>query len=57
MHYFFENNKTLHSFLRNLTECTRIGGFFIGTCYDGKRVFDLLRDKLKGQSIRLDKNG
>lgn len=57
MHYFFENNNSLHSFLRNLTECTRIGGFFIGTCYDGKRVFDLLRDKLKGQSIRLDKNG
>jgi hypothetical protein len=57
MHYFFENNKTLHSFLRNLTECTRVNGFFIGTCYDGKRVFDLLRNKLKGQSIRLDKNG
>jgi len=57
MHYFFENNKSLHSFLRNLTECTRVGGFFIGTCYDGKRVFELLRDKLKGQSIRLDKNG
>jgi hypothetical protein len=57
MHYFFENPQTLHSFLRNLTECTRINGFFIGTCYDGKNVFDLLRNKLKGQSIRLDKNG
>ena len=57
MHYFFESPQTLHSFLRNLTECTRINGFFIGTCYDGKNVFDLLRGYLKGQSIRLDKNG
>jgi hypothetical protein len=57
MHYFFESAQTLHSFLRNLTECTRINGFFMGTCYDGKNVFDLLRNKLKGQSIRLDKNG
>jgi hypothetical protein len=57
MHYFFENHKTLHSFLRNLTECTRVEGFFIGTCYDGKRVFDLLRNSQNGQSIRLDKNG
>ena len=57
MHYFFESNQTLHSFLRNLTECTRVNGFFIGTCYDGKKVFDLLRNKLKGQSIRFDKNG
>jgi hypothetical protein len=57
MHYFFESAQTLHSFLRNLTECTRKDGFFIGTCYDGKNVFDLLRGHLKGQSIRLDKNG
>ena len=57
MHYFFENNHKLHSFLRNLAECTRLNGFFIGTCYDGKRVFDLLRNKLKGQFIRLEKNG
>ena len=57
MHYFFENNDTLHSFLRNLSECTRVDGFFIGTCYDGERVFDLLRKKSKDQSIRLEKNG
>jgi hypothetical protein len=57
MHYFFESAHTLHSFLRNLTECTRVNGFFVGTCYDGKNVFNLLRGYLKGQSIRLDKNG
>lgn len=58
MHYFFENNQKLHSFLRNLSECTsETNGYFIGTCYDGKRVFDLLQKIQKGKSIRLDKNG
>lgn len=46
MHYFFETPKKLHSFLRNLAECTKMGGYFIGTCYDGKTVFELLKDSL-----------
>ena len=49
LHYFFENAKTLHSFLRNVADCTALGGYFIGTCYDGKKVFRLLRDKLIGE--------
>ena len=50
LHYFFENERSLHAFLRNVAECTRINGYFIGTCYDGKTVFDLLRKKNKGES-------
>jgi hypothetical protein len=57
MHYFFENKATLHSFLRNLCECTRLGGYFVGTCYNGQRIFDALKKKKMGESIRLDKNG
>ena len=57
MHYFFEKKSTLHSFLRNLSECTRLGGYFIGTCYNGQRVFDALKNKKMGESIRFDKNG
>ena len=57
MHYFFEKKATLHSFLRNLSECTRLGGFFVGTCYNGQRIFDALKKKKMGESIRLDKNG
>lgn len=45
VHYFFKNETTLHGFLRNVAECTRLGGYFIGTCYDGKTVFDKLQDK------------
>ena len=43
MHYFFENPDTLQGFLRNVAECTRLNGYFIGTAYDGKLVFNLLK--------------
>ena len=33
IHYFFENSEVLHNFLQNVSECTKIGGHFIGTCY------------------------
>jgi len=53
MHYFFENKTSFHKFLRNLAECTKVGGYYIGTCYDGKTVFDLLRPKQLGESITI----
>ena len=56
-HYFFESKKTLHEFLRNVAECTRINGYFIGTCYDGKTVFNLLKDKQKDESIIIMSEG
>jgi len=56
MHYFFENKTTFHQFLRNVTECTKLNGYFIGTCYDGMTVFNLLRDKSNGESMTIMKN-
>ena len=44
LHYFFENNQVLNGFLRNVSECCRVGGYFIGCCYDGEKIFDLLKD-------------
>lgn len=43
MHYFFQNKKTLNEFIRNVSENTTEGGYFIGTCYDGKAVFSELQ--------------
>ena len=63
LHYFFENKKTLHTFLQNLAECTQLHGFFIGTCFDGKKVFQKLHKRDNGtvinkdESFRIDKNG
>lgn len=55
MHYFFENEQSLHSFLRNVSECTKVNGKFIGTCYDGKTVFNLLRNKKKEEGFAIFK--
>lgn len=51
LHYFFENKHTCNAFLRNVSECCKVGGYFIGTCYDGKKIFRLLEEKKQGESI------
>lgn len=53
MHYFFENVRTMHTFLRNVAECTKVNGYFIGTCYDGQTVFDLLKNKEKDEGMTI----
>lgn len=56
LHYMFENTDTMHRFIGNLTECTELGGYFIGTCYDGAAIYNLLRNKERGESMVLYKN-
>jgi len=51
LHYFFENIDSLHGYLRNVSENCKVGGYLIGTCYDGKRVFNALSKKKTGESI------
>jgi len=53
IHYFFKNQNTLHGFLRNVAECTQLGGYFIGTTYDGQLVFDQLKKYKKDEGIVL----
>jgi hypothetical protein len=50
LHYFFENKETLNGFMKNLSETVKIGGYFIGACFDGNRVFNLLKSVDKGRS-------
>jgi mRNA (guanine-N7-)-methyltransferase len=47
LHYFFKNVSTCNNFIKNVSQCTKVGGYFIGTCYDGKKLFNLLKDKEK----------
>jgi hypothetical protein len=56
MHYFFENETKLHEFLRNISECTKVLGYFVGTCYDGKTVFNRLKTKINGESVSIMKD-
>jgi len=55
LHYFFESKQTLNAFLRNVSECCKVGGYFIGTCYDGKKIFRLLQNKKEGEIISKQK--
>ena len=44
MHYYFKNESTLRGFIQNLVENIKKGGYFIGTCYDGKKIFDYFKN-------------
>ena len=59
VHYMFENEDTLNGFLRNVCECTKVGGVFIGTTFNGKKVFDLFKRNgvKKNESFILFKGG
>ena len=53
VHYFFENILKLHTFLQNVSECTKLGGYFIGTCFDGVRIFQALSRLENGGEISI----
>ena len=57
MHYFFKNKTTFHQLLRNITECTKINGYYIGTCYDGQTVFNLLKNLKNEEGMTIMKEG
>ena len=44
LHYFFKDRATLDGFLRNLAETVKVGGFFVGCCFDGDKIVSLLQD-------------
>jgi hypothetical protein len=56
IHYMFETNTTFYNFIRNVAECTKINGYFIGTAYDGKAVFKMLKQKEPGESVEIYKD-
>lgn len=57
IHYFFKNINTLQNFIHNVCENCKVNGYFIGTCYDGKKIFKLLENYDVGQGKQLVNNG
>ena len=57
LHYMLSSPDAFHSFIRNVSETTKIGGYFIGTCYDGESVFRMLRNTPAGESVAITDNG
>ena len=55
LHYFFKNAQTLESFVKNVSECTKVGGHFVGCCFDGKKLFDALKNKARNEGVTLRK--
>ena len=43
IHYFFENEESLYGILQNISDSLKVGGLFVGCCFDGQRIFDALR--------------
>lgn len=53
LHYMFENEEILNNFMKNISECTALNGYFIGTCYNGSKVFNMLKAKDQNETISL----
>jgi hypothetical protein len=52
-HYFFETAEKFSGFLQNISENLKVGGYFIGCCFDGEKTFDFLR----GREARVGEEG
>ena len=40
-----------------VSKYTKVGGYFIGTCYDGKKIFEYLKKTKKNEKRFLEKDG
>jgi len=56
LHYFLKDKETFDGFLDNLRDCVKVGGYFMGCCTDGQRVFDRLKD-LDQDDVAVGKEG
>jgi hypothetical protein len=55
-HYFFKDEITLRTVIQNINDNLKIGGFFIGTTFDGQRIIDELKkdDFISGKTPKSD---
>ena len=56
LHYMFKNKETVHTFMKNCVDTIKVGGYFIGTCYDGSKIFEALKKVKTGDKIELYKS-
>ncbi len=45
MHYMYESEEMFNTFLKNVDDNLKVGGVFIGCCFDGERLFNALKGK------------
>ena len=44
-HYFFQTEITLRTIVQNITDNLKIGGYVIGTCFDGEIIYNKLKQE------------
>ena len=54
IHYYFSDELTLRTYIQNISENIKKGGYFIGTCYDGMKVFQRLEKTEAGHLEMMD---
>ena len=52
IHYFFENEVTLDNFIYNVDTYLKKGGYLIGTCLDGYKIKEKLKNIKNGQEVQ-----
>lgn len=45
IHYSFKDEKSVRSYFQNVTDNLRVGGYFVGSTFDGNRVYEALKRK------------
>lgn len=53
IHYMFKDQQTVQNIMRNISECTKVGGYFVSTQYDGRTVYNKLRGLKNGESMTI----
>jgi SAM-dependent methyltransferase len=51
VHYFFQNDKTLENFCKNVSSHLRKDGIFVGTCFDGASIAKLLQELKQDETV------
>jgi hypothetical protein len=52
----FESESILLEFINNLKHSTLLEGYFIGTCYDGQKIFNMLNSTTMNDALSIFKN-
>jgi mRNA (guanine-N7-)-methyltransferase len=56
MHYFFESEDILRTVLKSISDRLSIGGLFVGTCVNGKRIMEAVcgDTQYENSAVRID---
>ena len=52
----FKDKFTFHNFMKNSSDTIKEGGYLIGTCYDGTKIFNRLATKDYNDKIEIYKS-